>query len=203
MKRPEGVLQNIITHLCFKTNPLSSIKLMKMVYLVDVYHYRLFNRRATNIPFIHYFYGVYSSKIEETLNELYEKEILKEKVVTTQKQYKAVIPTPQIQKTFVSLPKTILEALDEVIEDWGKASSDEIVKFTKETLPFLNTSFGEEIDFSRIDPVVEYAKEQGISEEEAATEDIISDKPLLSQIKEAERDLREGKMLTHNQLFGK
>ena len=35
---PGGILENLITYFCFKSHPISTRKIMKMVYLADVYH---------------------------------------------------------------------------------------------------------------------------------------------------------------------
>jgi len=42
---------------------------------------------------------------------------------------------------------------------------------------------------------------KGISEAEAATIDIISDKDLLKDILQGDNDLREGRILTHKEVF--
>lgn len=201
IKRPEGILQNVITYFCFKSRPLSSSKLTKLVYLADVYHYQLFGFRLTQVPFIRYLYGVWASDVARTLEELYEIGILHEKVVNTQRNFKAIVPKASIPKVLVNLSKNAFLILEAVIEDWGNASPAEVVEFTKTTLPYINTSFGEKIDFSRCNAVAEYAKEDGISQEKAATLDILSDKSLLKQVLKGDADARAGRLLTHKQVF--
>jgi len=74
---------------------------------------------------------------------------------------------------------------------------------TKKTLPFLNTAVGEEIDFSRTDPISEYSKEKGISEREAATRDILGNESLVKSIQRADKELRKGcRLLTWNEVSG-
>ena len=200
-KRPEGILPNIVTYLCFKASPLSATQLTKLVYLVDVYHWQMFGKRLTEIKFTHYFHGVWAPDIFKALEELYAQGILYEEVVQTTKGFHAFIPKPRVSQTVIRLPKTAFEALDNVLADWGDKTTDEVVQFTKSTLPFLNTAFGDEIDFSRTSAIEEYAKEKGISETEAATIDIISDKELLKNILQGDKDLREGRILTHKALL--
>lgn len=202
-KEPEGILQNVITFLCFKANPLSSRKLAKLVYLVDVYHYQMFGRRLTDVPFKHYYYGAWAPDIDIEIEKLCDAGIIQEKVVSTRVGYPAVIPKPAILETTIELPETGLKALESVLAEWGSASPDEVVSFTKTTLPFLNTPFDELIDFSRADPIAEYAKEQQISEEAAAMEDISSDDFLVKKALEADKLLREGsRLLRHEEVFG-
>lgn len=201
-ERPQGILSNVMTYLCFKANLLSATKLTKLVYLVDVYHWHMFGKRLTHVPFIHYFHGVWAADISKVLDELYAQDILYEDTVKTTKGHSASIPKPKVSKTMISLPNSAFEVLEDVLADWGDKTTDEVVEFTKRTLPFLNTAFGDEIDFSRTNPIEEYAKEKGISEVEAATIDIISDQDLLEKVLQGDSDLREGRILTHKEVFG-
>lgn len=203
-KKAEGVLENVITALCFRAKPLSTRKLVKLVYLVDVYHQQMFGTRLTDVHFKHYRYGAWSPEIEECVEELCDKEILLEEVIQTSSGYPAIVPKPAISETVIELPDSGVKAFKEVLRDWGSKSPDEVVQFTKITLPFFNTPYNEEIDFSRCDPVVAYAKEECISVEEAATEDIISNESFVTKLREAEKSLREGgRLLTHEEVFGK
>lgn len=202
-KTPEGILQNIITYLCFKVNPNpnSKTKLAKLVYLVDVYHYQMFGKRLTRLRFKHHYYGAWSLSIEAALEKLYGAAILQETVVDTAKG-QALVPTPLVPETTIRLPESGFKALESVVADWGYASPDEVVQCTKTTLPFLNTPFGGTIDFSRSDPIVEYAKEHGISEEEAATEDVLSSPSLVAKVMEGDKALREGRRpVSHEDLL--
>jgi len=199
--RPEGLLQNILTYLCFKCQTLSRTKLIKLVYLVEVYYYQLYSKRLTEIPFYHYYYGVWSPQVERKVEELYGKGILVEREVSTKKGFIAIIPKPNVKKTEVRLPKDVFEVLDMIVEDWGNALPDEVVEFTKTTLPFINTGFGEEIDFSRIDGIKEYAKEKGISEDEAATLDIIFNKKLKEKVLKGLKDIQGGKVFSYEEVF--
>lgn len=202
-KRPEGILQNIVTYLCFKSRYNSARKLTKLVYLVDVYHYDLFGRRLTDVPFKHYLYGAWAPDIAEAEEELCEAGILKEEVIPTTSGYHATVPRPLVEGTMIDLPDSALQVLEMVIEDWGCIFPDAVVAFTKRTLPFLNTPFGEPIDFSRIDPATEYARQHGISEEEAATELVIADSFLVQQVLEGDRSLcAGGRLFTHSEVFG-
>lgn len=204
VKKAEGVLENVITGLCFRANPLSTRKLVKLVYLVDVYHQQMFGARLTDVHFKHYRYGAWSPEIEECVEELCDKGILLEEVIQTSSGYPAIVPKPAISETVIKLPDSGFKALRAVLGDWGSKTPDEVVEFTKATLPFFNTPYDEEIDFSRCDPIVAYAREEGISVEEAATEDIVSNESFVVKLQEADKSLREGgRLLTHEEVFGK
>jgi len=203
-KKLKGRLENIVTYFCFKANPLSSRKLVKLVYLADLYHYQLFGKRLTKVPFKHYYYGAWAPDIAEAVEELCDRGVLKEEVVSTSAGFPAAIPKPAVSQTIVNLPKTAFTALEMVLAEFGHADPDEVVGFTKKTLPFLDTPFDEEIDFSRSDPIVEYAKKHGISKAEAASHDLQLHRFLTEKVLEGDKQLREGVgLLTHDKVFTK
>lgn len=199
--KPEGVLQNIITYLCFKSNPLSIRKILKMVYLVDVYHVKLYGKPLTDLFYIHGKHGAFTSLIYRTLEELYEKGIIKEVNVKTSKGHTATVPKPNVKETSIHISESGMDALEQVVEDWGKADADEVVAYTKKILPFLNTSEGERIDLTRCDPIICYAEEFNISISEAATLDILASEFLTKAILKADKEAKEGKLLTHKEVF--
>lgn len=203
-KKAEGILENVVTALCFRSNPLSARKLVKLVYLVDVYHQQMFGTRLTDVHFRHYRYGAWSPEIGECVEELCDKGILVEEAIQTSTGYPAIVPKPATLETVIELPESGFEALKEVLSDWGSKNPNEVVQFTKSTLPFLDTPYDEEIDFKRVDAIAEYAKKQSISEEEAAIEDILPDKPLVEKLLEASQSLRKGgHLLSHDEVFPK
>lgn len=203
-KKPKGLLENIVTYLCFKANPLSSSKLVKLVYLADLYHYQLFGKRLTKVPFRHYYYGAWAPDIAEAVERLCDRGVLKEEVVSTSAGFPAAIPKPAVRQTTVTLPKTGSKALEMVVAEFGPANPDKVIEFTKKTLPFLDTPFDEEIDFSRSDPIAQYAKKHGISKREAATRDLRLHKSVTEKVLEGDKQLREGaSLLSHHEAFSK
>jgi hypothetical protein len=197
------LLENVITYLCFKSNPLSSRKLVKLVYLADLYHQQMFGERLTDVVFIHHKYGAWTPEIETCCEELYNKGVLKEESVNTPKG-QAIIPKPAISRTKIKLPDNGLRALECVITDWGNKNPDDVVKFTKTTVPFLVTDFGEAIDFTRSDAIAEYAQKKGIDVEEAATLDVLGNEDFANLLVKACASIKKhGKLLTHEQVFSK
>jgi uncharacterized phage-associated protein len=182
---PKNLLENVITFLCFQNTTLSQTKLIKLIYLADVYHMEKYGKRLTNVPFRHWYYGPYSEVIGEELEHLCGEGIINQKVYQTRSGYFAEIPTPNVKETTIELPNKALEVLKAVVEDFGNMNTDQIVKITKAGPPFADTPFGEEIDFERIDVAVEIAKKLGISIEKAATELVEKNKDLLESLSRA------------------
>jgi uncharacterized phage-associated protein len=179
---PENILQNTITYLCFKVKPLSQTKLMKLVYLANVYHMEQYGSTLAKAPFKHWYYGPFSEEVNNEVEKLCGEGILKYESHKTKSGHYAEIPMPNVSKTTIQMAKEAKAILDAVIEDWGDSSTDDIVDFAKTSLPFIGTPFGKRIDFRRIDLVAEIAKTKNISVEEAATKLVENNKELMSSL---------------------
>lgn len=166
---PHNVLQNAITYLCFKAKTLSQTKVMKLIYLADVYHMERYGSRLTEAPFKCWYYGPFSEEVDSEIEHLCGAGILKQELYQTRSGHTAEIPKPHINKTRVELSEEAVCILDEIIDEWGDSSTEDVVAYAKTSLPFIGTPFGKQIDFSRTDLVKEIAKEKNISIEDAAT----------------------------------
>jgi uncharacterized phage-associated protein len=182
---PQNILQNAITYLCFKVRTLSQTKLMKLIYLANVYHMEQYGSTLAKAPFKHWYYGPFSEGVNNEIEKLCGEGILKYKTRKTHSGYTAEIPMPNVERTTVELTDEAKAVLDDIIEDWGNSSTDDIVNFAKTSLPFVGTPFGKKIDFSRIDLVAEIAKTKNISIEEAATMLVENNEGLLSSLDRA------------------
>ena len=189
--RDRSILENIIIYLCLKANPISLRKITKLVYLVDLYYYELYDKQLTDVKFLHYKYGAWAPKIYDAIEKLCDEGILYERVVTTKDGYRATLPTPKVKETSISLPEDAFAVLESVISDWGEAEPQVVVNYTKTTIPFLRTAYDELIDFSHSDPIVEHAKKHKISTSEAATLSVLSNKELTDSILKADAELRK------------
>lgn len=192
---PNDPLQSIITYLSFKSPSVSVLKLMKMAYLVEVYFYDLHGCRLTDVAYKHHKFGAFSPDVYEALEALYARGVLKEQKVITNKGKVATIPKPAVRRTSVTLTPDVRQVIDSVVEEWGAKDTDELVRHTKESLPFVGTPFGELIQFTRTDPIRECAVQEGISPEQAATELVSSSPALMSMIEQSEDDVRHGRFV--------
>ncbi len=187
---PKNTLQNVITYLCFKTNTLSQTKLMKLVYLADVYHMQKYGSRLTDVPFRYWHYGPFAEEVNNELERLCGEGIIKQECYQTRAGYIAEIPTPRVENTTVKLSKKALAILDTIIDEWGDSSTEEVVTYAKTTLPFIGTTFGEDIDFKRMDIVEELAKKKNISLREVATSIVENNKDLMKSLDRAKEKVK-------------
>ncbi len=182
---PGNILQNVITYLCFKVRSISQTKLMKLVYLANVYHMERYGSPLANTSFKRWHYGPYSAEVDREIEKLYGEGILKSKMCKTQSGFEAEVPTPNVKSTTVELTDEATAILNDIVDDWGDASTNDIVNFAKTSLPFIGTPFGRKIDFSRIDLVAEVAKSKNISMEDAATMLVENNKELMDSLNRA------------------
>ena len=200
--RPEGTLNNVITYLCFTCEPISTRKIMKLTYLVDVYHFQLYGKPLTDARYYHWNYGVFSTEVYRSLEELYAQGIIQDRRIQTKTGHEAILPTPKVPKAQILLSHTGMQALKQVVEDWGSAMPEEIVSYTKQYLPFLNTDKWLPIDLERSDPIQVYADEHQIDPSEAATLDIIADEELTKSVLRAEEEMQRGRLHSYEDVFG-
>ena len=137
-------LENIICYFAAKTKYLTEKRLHKLVYTAELYYIEEFCKRLTNIPFKNYNYGVWSPDVANA-NTWLDGIKLNIKEEKTEKGHIASFIEPIGDFSF-ELREEEISILDKVLEDWGFEATDELVAFTKSTLPWEKSSFGEDVD---------------------------------------------------------
>lgn len=151
-------LEAVVTYLVYKSGPnQSSTKLIKLLYLCDLYHYHKHGHTLSRALFVRGPYGPYSEAIKDAVQALEEKGILRYQQVSTRKST-AKVPTPlATQVRIPPFPEEATETLDQVIKRWGRVSPDQVTAFAKATVPFLITTRDwEQIDFTVLDPQADH-----------------------------------------------
>ena len=159
----ENVLQNIIVYLCFKARTLGQSELIKLVYMAEVYHMKMFGRRLTDTPFKHWHYGPWSELVDSEIHRLCDAGAIRQVAYTTRSGNRAEVPIPNIEMSAIQLSQSAQEALEAVITEWGAVGSEQVIHHAKSTAPFLGTPFGEEIDFSLVGGAEVIAAEKEMS----------------------------------------
>jgi uncharacterized phage-associated protein len=137
-------LENIICYFAAKTKYLTEKRLHKLVYTAELYYIEEFCKRLTNIQFKNYNYGVWSPDVTDA-NMWLDGIKLNIKEEKTEKEHIASFIEPIGDFPF-ELKEDEIRILDKVLEDWGFETTDELVAFTKSTLPWEESSFGEDVD---------------------------------------------------------
>ncbi|MBI4669435.1 MAG: SocA family protein [Elusimicrobia bacterium] len=160
---------------------MSDTRLTKLLYLVDLYHAEIYGRPLTEIKFKRYFYGPWSPDISRIKEILMSKGVLKEKRGKTQYGKIATITKPMLNQVNVYLSSEAVGVAEAVLNDWDNKSTDDIVEYVKTRPPFVMTSFDEEIDFVKADPIAALAHKWEQTPGGAATS-IIADTPHLKNL---------------------
>lgn len=143
-------LRDIIVFFTYKTKYLTEIRLIKLIYLAELYAIEKLGKRLTDIEFISYYYGPYSGVINLTGQAISGEDIIMEYKETNKNGLYATFFKTTKDKTCVEhLETDEFDMLDEVVRDWGFKPTKEVVAATKETEPYLQTEFGDIIDLDR------------------------------------------------------
>jgi len=129
----------------------SKTKLVKLLYLLD---YKLFREKGTTLTglrFKSYFYGPYTEEIDSLLDELVregkirieQREALFEPVVYYEIR---LLKKP----TYRKLTDDLRQEIERILRPYIPLSLRDILDEVYETEPFINTDFGEEINFAKV-----------------------------------------------------
>jgi hypothetical protein len=126
-------------------------RLIKLLYLAEVEHYKHFQSRLTNLRWQFYHYGPYASEIEQVLG------------------------SPDIEETFFylkdgkhgsqyglvederdgSVPSELRRVIDYIVKDWGETDLNKLLDYVYfETEPMIDATRGEVLDFTKVRPWV-------------------------------------------------
>lgn len=145
------ILKNLIVYFTFKIKNLTPTKLVKLIYLADLFHYKKYRCTISNILFFHSHYGPWHPIIEQTVLEECG-ELIEIESIHTKKGEVIRIHKPKIKKTSIEFPrKEIFETLDLVVEKWGNIPLNNIIKYIKSNTPFIEAKKGDTIDFMLVD----------------------------------------------------
>ncbi len=171
-------LRDIIVFFTYKTQYLTEIRLVKLIYLAELYAIEKLGKRLTDIEFKSYFYGPYSNEIAITGQAISGEDIIMEYKETNKGPYATFFKTTKDKTCVKHLGKEEFKALDEIVKEWGLKPTEEIVTATKETEPYLKTEFGGVIDLE------EYKKDMDL---------IYRNEELVTSVKQSIIEAQEGK----------
>ncbi len=158
MKPIDKKIRDIIVYFAFKTKFLTERRLMKLIYVSEIYHIKKFGKRLTNACFYNYRYGPWSPDID-LIGEVISGEDILIDYETTRNGHEASFFKPNVSETTVNLSEEEISTLEDVLKDWKFKRTYELINFTKSTVPYRESEFGEVIDFRK------YVKEIILDEE--------------------------------------
>lgn len=153
-KKKKDTLNHLITYFASTVPHLPEGKLNKLIYIAHLYHYSNYGELLTGIRFFSLSYGPHALAIRSAIKEQLESNAiyLKKSRTSTDPRYSnpvMIIRSSELKDKKLSTP--CLNSLREVVEDWGDKSFEDILHYTTRTIPFLSTTFREQIDLTVID----------------------------------------------------
>lgn len=145
-----GLIKGILREAEKRRIPMGRVRLVKLLYLLEVEYYRLYQKRLTPLKWQFYYYGPYPLEIEKILgsSELEEEEInLPEEKVF----HRLRIMVKEPQKRYVE--PEIERLIRKVVEEWGGLDLRYLLDYVYfETEPMIGARQGDILDFSKVRP---------------------------------------------------
>ena len=129
---------------------ISKIRIMKLLYLIDVEHYRRYGKTITGLDWISYRYGPYAFAIDSAIREIGFH--LGEEDIETAAGYPAHVyhvDEPQSLDDIVSF--AVRSMIDRNVAQWALEDTRFLLDYVyTATEPMQRATFGQKLDFSKI-----------------------------------------------------
>jgi len=148
-------LKDLITYFARAVAHVQEVKLGKLIYIAQLYHYSNFGELLTETRFFSLGYGPHAPLIRSTLKKQLEDNALYLTESRTSKDPVYSNPCMIIkasEQNDENLSHRCLNTLKEVVEDWGNKPFEHILDYTTRTIPHLSTYYRESIDWTSIRP---------------------------------------------------
>jgi len=154
-KEEKESLKNLIVYFGCRIPCLQEVKLTKLIYIAQLYHYSNYGKLLTKLPFVNFSYGPHAPAIRSVIKEQLESNaIYLEKCLTETEQAFSnpclIIRSCESKEGELSEP--CLNTIIEVIQDWRDKTFRQVLDYTVRTIPFISTAYRDYIDLARIQP---------------------------------------------------
>jgi hypothetical protein len=152
-KEDKETLKGLITYFGSTVSHLQEVKLDKLIYIAQLYHYANYGELLTKIPFFSLSRGPHAPAIRSVVNEQLESHAIYIKVVHS--NIDPFNPCLIIRSHELEDKKLYTECLNtvrEVLEDWGDRRFKDILNYTTRTIPFISTTYRDPIDLTKSQP---------------------------------------------------
>ncbi len=148
-------LKDLITYFARMVAHLPEVKLDKLIYISQLYHYSNSGELLTKTRFFGLSYGPHAPLIRSTLKKQLDNKSLY--LTESRTSSDPVYSNPCLiikssEQNDKNLSCLCLNTLREVVEDWGDKPYEHILDYTARTIPYLSTFYREPISWSLIQP---------------------------------------------------
>ena len=127
-------------------SPISTIRLIKFLYLIDLEHYKRYYETLTGIDWIRYTYGPYFFEWPNIVKSIGYRLALTE--VKTEKGEGNTYSVDEPYSIEGKVSFTVQSFIDKLIKKWGDEDLDVILKFIYDTYPVRASNHKEKLDFT-------------------------------------------------------
>ncbi len=154
-RKEQDTLKHLITYFAGTVPHLPEVKLQKLIYIAQLYHYSNYGELLTRTRFFSLSHGPHAPTIRFAIEEQLKSTAiyLEESRTSTDPVYSntcMVIRSRELIDKKLSTP--CLSTMRKVVEDWGDKSFEDILDYATRTIPFLSTIYREHIDLTIIQP---------------------------------------------------
>lgn len=150
----EKEVKSAILHLLKKAKEeeigIGKVRLVKLLYLLDVEYYRTYGKKYTDLDWILYKYGPFAFEVEDLCKKariIEEDVLLKEDRIFKQLKYE------DMWMEDVRLPIEPRSILEYMLRKWGSVDLNRLLDYVYfETEPMEDAKLREKLDFSKIIP---------------------------------------------------
>ena len=152
-RREKSCLKDLITYFGSRVFHLQMVKVDKMIYIAQLYHYATHGELMTEIPFLSFSRGPHSPGIRSIMEELLERDIIY--IEQNRSEIESANPCLLIKcdnPSVENLSASCLHTLEEVLQDWGEKKFGPVLDYITRSIPYISTAYKERIDFRKIRP---------------------------------------------------
>lgn len=129
---------------------ISKIRIVKLLYLVDLEHYRSYQTTLTGLDWIYYHYGPYAFEIDTVLSQA-RIDLGEERIETAagHTAYVYRVHPGQSIDNLIRLPMKM--KINRILQHWASRDTRELLDYVyTETEPMQEAVFGQPLDFSSV-----------------------------------------------------
>ena len=144
-------LEDLISYFARTVAHLPEVKLDKLIYIAQLYHYSNYGELLTNTRFFSLSYGPHAPLIRAALKKQLEKKsiYLTESRTSPDPVYSnPCLIIKSSEQNDKNLSPLCLNTLSEVVEDWGDKPYEQILDYATRSIPYLSTCYREPIDWT-------------------------------------------------------
>lgn len=142
-------LEAVICQILYRERGAGVTRLMKLLYLAELTHYRRFGKPLTGARFINYDYGPICLEAYRALERLAARGAVEEHSHTTRDGQTCRLQVPVMAAVSVEPASPYAdEIVEQVVDEWQDRPSSELVAHAKRTAPFAASRYNQELDLS-------------------------------------------------------